>query len=735
MRLRSHISKSLIFFLASMALSFSSFAFAEEAGKKAEPIIINGDRVEYVTESKEFTASGNVEVDYKGSKLTCARLVLNTETKDVTAQGNARLDTAEGTVEGDKLIYNFNTKVGTIIDAEFRSNPYFGRGDSMRKVSEDEFITRWSYITTCSFDRPHYRIKSRRVNFFPGDKIQTRDSVFYLGPVPVLYLPRYNHSLRDPMMHIQLMPGKSKDWGYYLLTASRYNLTEDITGRLYLDLRSKLGVGEGFGVNYKGADIGKGDFKFYYTHEEPRERFLNSDSNSDRILERPTGRYQRYLIRLRHKWEPDERTNAMVEYYKIADSKRTLLGSGNNFLKDYFFREYEKDSQPLSYISAHRAFDYASLDLVIQKRVNRWYSQEEKLPEIKFTLPQFKVASTPFYFEDASSYMNYNYKNEVPSDRDNDITYNQYDTYNKISLPTRVSFINFTPFTSVQALIQDKNDVYGSTAHLTGEVGSELTTKFYRLFNIKTDFLGLNINNLRHVITPTANYTYTNTSLTPTNKLKLGGDSSTGGGAVALALENKLQTKRSGQSVDLAYFNINTVYNVRSNNVNPSGSGFSDFLFDLELRPYSWMEFKGDATFKRSGGESEVNYNHFSDANFDLNFSFGSERSFGIGQRYERKGGNDLTYSLIWRLNPKWKVSFYQRRNFKDTASASAGLREQEYTISRDFHCWAGELTYNVKRGHGEGIWLVFRLKAFPELEFEYNQSYHAPKPGSQSSK
>jgi hypothetical protein len=61
------------------------------------------------------------------------------------------------------------------------------------------------------------------------------------------------------------------------------------------------------------------------------------------------------------------------------------------------------------------------------------------------------------------------------------------------------------------------------------------------------------------------------------------------------------------------------------------------------------------------------------------------------------------------------------------------GLREQEYTVSRDLHCWVWDITYNVKRGHGESIWFVFRLKAFPELEFEFNQSYHEPKPGSQS--
>ncbi len=95
--------------------------------------------------------------------------------------------------------------------------------------------------------------------------------------------------------------------------------------------------------------------------------------------------------------------------------------------------------------------------------------------------------------------------------------------------------------------------------------------------------------------------------------------------------------------------------------------------------------------------------------------------------------GNEITYNLIWRLNPKWKISAYQRYYRGHEAAKARGLREQEYTISRDLHCWTWDITYNVKRGQGEEIWFIFRMKAFPELGFDFNQGYHAPKPGSQS--
>ncbi|MCM8763121.1 MAG: hypothetical protein NC829_01955, partial [Candidatus Omnitrophica bacterium] len=62
------------------------------------------------------------------------------------------------------------------------------------------------------------------------------------------------------------------------------------------------------------------------------------------------------------------------------------------------------------------------------------------------------------------------------------------------------------------------------------------------------------------------------------------------------------------------------------------------------------------------------------------------------------------------------------------------GLQEQEYSLSRDLHCWEFDITYNIRKDHGSTIWFIFRLKAFPEIEFDFNQSYNAPKTASAES-
>ncbi len=723
--------------------------FAEES--KESPIIINGDNVEYSADNKEVTATGNIEVIYKGSKLTCNKLKVNMLTKEGQAEGNARLQDAKGVVTGEKIVYDFANKTGIIYNADFRANPYFGKAKIVEKVSESEFIAKRGYFTTCSMDHPHYRFAVKKLNMFPGDKTQTKQATLYLGTVPVAYLPRFNYSMKDPLMHVQVEPGTRKDWGPYLLSAWRYNITDNVDGRFLLDYRNKLGWAEGFYSNYRIPDAGKGEFKFYYTNEKP----------ADQPKGAPT-EFQRYFMRWRHKWDIDQRTNFTAELLKITDKRRkndTTYPNNRSFLQDYFFREYEKDSQPLSYALFHHAFDYSSMDIIFQPRTNHWFDQIEKKPEINYNLPSLQLGESPLYFESINQLGNYNKKKDTGSDpsssvynqnRDN-VTATRLDTKNTLSYPMKVAFIQFKPFVSSRQTFYDKgaNDQTGIVRTIFYS-GADLSTKFYRVFDVKTNFLGLDVNGLRHIITPTIGYLYTHVPTIPIGNIKQidGVDSINRGNTASLGLSNKLQTKRNGQSVDFVDFLITTDYvldpKLGDNAFFPASSrragegvksNFSDILFKLKVLPYSWMRLESDVTFEHSD-HTNINYNKFSLVNYDLSFDLGKDRSFALGQRYERKGSNEVTAFLKWRLSPKWKFGIYERFNLKNSKDGATGLdygfQEQEYTLTRDLHCWELDFTLNKKEISGTTIFFTFRLKAFPENEFGFNQSVTEKKSGAQ---
>ncbi|MDD5128389.1 MAG: hypothetical protein PHO40_01905 [Candidatus Omnitrophica bacterium] len=722
-----------LFFSGVMLVVFiSSVDLASAADSKESPIIINGDNVEYSADNKEVVATGNIEVIYKGSKLTCSKMKVNMQSKEGVAEGNARLEDVNGVITGEKIVYDFTNKTGVIYNADFRANPYFGKAKKVEKVSDSEFVAKGGYFTTCNMDHPHFRMASKRISMSPGDKVRSRQTTLYLGTVPVLYLPQFNYSMKEPIMHVQVEPGKRKDWGPYLLSAWRYNLTEKANALVFLDYRSKLGWGEGFEVNYFKTFLGKGDFKFYYTNEKPDNQPAGAPTE-----------FQRYFMRWRHRWDIDERTNFTAEYYKIVDERRKY-DANHNIFKDYFFREYEKDSEPLSYGLFHHAFDYSSLDILLQKRTNHWFDQLDKMPEINYNLPSLQLGNTPLYFEDSTQFGSYNKKATTEPVTANDVSSTRLDTTNTLSLPTRISFIRLKPFVASRQTLYDKgeNGQHGIIRTVFYS-GMDVSTKFFRTYKAKTNFLGLDINGLRHIITPSVGYLYTHVPTIPISNIKQIDDVDDihRGNTATLSLSNKIQTKRKGQSVDLVDLLITTDYvldpKTGDNAILTPRTGenlkdnFSDILFKLKILPYSWMRVESEVTYEHSD-HTNVNYNKFSLANYDLIFDLGKERSFSLGQRYERKGKNEVTFGFNWRLNPKWKFKMYQRYNFKQTSTLDSGSQEQEYTFTRDLHCWEMDLTLNKKEDTGTTVYFVFRLKAFPENEFGFDQSVSEQKSGAQ---
>jgi len=733
-----HSFNLVIFSLIGSLVFWVNLVFAQTS--KESPMVINGDNVEYSADSKEVVATGNIEVIYKGAKLTCNRLKVNMQTKEGLAEGNARIEDAKGVVTGEKIVYDFGNKTGIIYNANFRSNPYFGKARKVEKLTDGEFVAKGGYFTTCDFDQPHYRFGVKKLNMFPGDKMQAQAATLYLGAVPLVYLPRFNYSMKDPFMHVQVEPGTRKDWGPYLLSAWRYNLTDNASGRAFLDYRNKLGLAEGFELNYTKTPVGKGDFKFYYTNEKP----------ADQPVGAPT-EFQRYFMRWRHKWNIDERTNVMAEFLKITDKRRKNDPTySHGFLQDYFFREYEKDAEPLSYALFHHAFNYSSLDVLLQIRTNKWFDQIEKKPEINYSLPSLQLGESPFYFESISQLGTYNKKASTAPVTIDEVTDTRLDTKNTLSLPTKIGFIQFKPFVSSRQTFYDQGaNGQAGIIRTIFYSGADVSTKFYRIFNVKTNALGLDINGLRHVITPSVGYLYTHVPTIPISNIRQidSVDAITRGNTATLSLSNKLQTKRNGQSVDFVDFLITTDYvldpksggvsqnSILLNTGNKLESQLADVLFKLKILPYSWMRFEADATYEHSNHDI-ADYNRFSLFSYDLSFDLGKERSFSIGQRYDRKsegkGKNEVTANFYWRLNPKWKFSIYQRYNFKESAALDRGSQEQQYTLTRDLHCWELDISLNKKEDTGTTLFFTFRLKAFPENEFGFDQSMSEEKSGAQ---
>jgi len=686
-------------------VAYSYFCFAQESGEKTQPqqipIIVNGDNVEFFTDKQMIVAEGNVKIEYGGSVLTCDKITVFTKAKDVMAEGNVKLKDEKGVIEGEKAFYNFDTKLGRIIQADIKTDPYFALSPEVEK-SPAKYILYNGDITTCNLDKPHYHLHARKIEIIPDDKVRAKNVKFRVGKRTLFYLPFFTQSIKDRREGFSFSPGMSKEWGGYLLTRYTYYLNDNVKGTLHTDWRANKGFGGGADFELLPGDLGAGLFRYYQVSEKLTGRGEVAPFFKDN---------KRYRVQYKHKWDSEEGNDhflMQINDYSDAD-----------FLKRYFYREYEKDTQETSYLLASHTYPYATVSLMLEKRFNQFYSETERLPEIKVDTVSYKIMDTPFYYQNQSGLYNFNSKTAYTDDDEDTV---RFDTYNEITCPFRFAFLENSPFIGTRETYYSK-DKNGSERIFRNVfyAGHDVLMRLYRIFDVNVNKYGLEINKLRHVITPSVKYSYIHNPTLPSERLTAFDslDSIAKENTATLSLENKLQTKRNGDSVDFLTFIVESPYYF---NLEGYGSRFNYIDFDLEMLPNSWLEFWSDAQF-------DLRRRSFSTANFDVKFPLKDNGKISAGYRYAA-GVNDgedsevFTLGFERNLNPKWKIRTYHRLEF----TARKMFEEQEYALVRDLHCWDMEFVVNSKKKKGVSFWLAFRLKAFSDVGFEFDKTHQAPK-------
>ncbi len=698
--------KPVLFIISGFIFVFLLFDIVHsEIYDENMPVDCEGDRIEYSEGSREVKVLGNVVIKHKDVRITADKVIVYPESKDVYAAGRVFLYKKDEVFSADKIYYNLETKKGTLIHGDFHSGKIFGEAATIEKLSDKELLAIKGYFTTCEFEVPHYRIETKKIRIYLNERVTAKNVVFYVGSIPVMYFPYYSHSLKENKPKVQIIPGKDKEWGYFLLTAWRYYFDERLKGWVRVDWREKLGFGGGVDVEYNAEKFGQGLLKTYYTQERSRH-----------LKEYEPAEHDKYRVSLEHNLTIDKDTKAYLELHKYSDQ---------TFIKDYFYRDYVLNPLPTSYILATRKKAHYSLSFLMRKRVNHFRNITETLPEIKYNINNYKLGKTRFYYTSEYRFNNFN-KKEAFTGNDTDTV--RFHTDNRFSYPTRLigcfDWLEFTPYIGHIETFYTKDGSGNDNNFFRGQwySGYNLTTKVFRIFDVETDFLGIKINKLRHLISPSISYTYAHEPTSIFSKMGQfdGIDTYTKAKYYTFALENKLQTKWHEEGTfdkeDIDLLSLRSSVNFYPQ---IEGHQFSNITNRLMLQPRRWLEFIFDA-----------NYNPYSQDFEIFNARAKAEKSkwmLEVGSRYTQVSQyHEGTLKATYTISPKWTVGIYERYDFQ-----KKDLAEQEYALIRDLHCWTAEIIWNVQ--DAETIWLVFRPKAFPDFPIEWVNSYHAPKIGSQS--
>ncbi|MBU1783852.1 MAG: LPS assembly protein LptD [Candidatus Omnitrophica bacterium] len=689
--------------------------------KSGQPIIVDGDKVEFFERENKIVAEGNVSIEYGEVTLKCDSIEVNTKTQKAACRGNVRIEHSAGVLTGDYIVYDLLNKRGEILEGEVKAFPWFGQAEETARVGDNEYLLKKGSVSTCDLDSPHYRIEAKEIRVFPDDKVIAKNAVVYIGKVPVMWFPYYYHPIINTRAKVQFIPGRSSDWGYFLLSAWRFYLKGNTRVDALLDYRTKKGFAEGANLYYFMNDLGlsglgEGIFRAYFVQQNERGTydptpFRNDDEGAEPEL--------RKRFQWMHRIDFDPQTVGMIEFNKLSDEY---------VIKDYYYDEYEENNWvPQNYASITTAQPNFMLNLELKKRFNDFYTVVQKLPEARIDIPQQRFWSTPIFYQSSTRATVFEKKYEFNSQPAE--TVERFDTFQQFSYAAKLGFLNLVPYGTFRETVYSKDKSEKNViARTTIGGGIDAFSSFHRTFDVNSDWGGMDINGLRHIIVPKVRYFHTRQPNVDKDDLFQMDDLDEieKENGVALSLENKLQTKRyyGGclKQVDLARLIISTTYDFRMKKREfkfEKESGFSDVTFDMELRPYNWFYIDGKLDIVPSNAAIKT-------GSLEFVLEPGKDFRLNFGYRYEKKivdSQNELTFDLTYRLNPKWRFGWYERFDLKRRE-----IEEQQFSVTRDLHCWEVEVAYDISGSNflkdDYTLWIAFKIKAFPDLQLGLSRNF-----------
>ena len=669
--------------------------FSEE--KSSEAIVVNGDEVEYFPEQKKVTGKGHISIDYKGSTVTADAVTVYLDTKDAEAEGEVVLTRGLDEFRGKKLRYNFDTKQGVLTDARGKMLPWYFGGEKVERKGEDSFSVEGGYVTTCDLPHPHYAIRTKHIEIHSDDRIVAKNVTFQAAGVPVFFVPFYSRSIQHGKVQragAGVIPGYSSRWGAYALSTWAFSIAEGVSSNVHLDERTHRGFGTGVDTDYE-TQLGKGEIKTYYINDKRRQSPIDVRKDRDR-----------YRARWLHRWEMTPNTTFLGEYQKWGDRFIT---------RDYFNGEFTGDFRPDTRATIVNDSKYATAAFTTQKRVNHFFTQTERLPELQLTSQRVSLWDTGLYYQGEANAGNLTL---APAGGTRTTT-DRFDFFNELSYAKNVAGIQIVPLVGTRQTYYRK-DLLGEEDVVRGVMtsGFDISTRFRRLYTVEKNFWGLELSGLRHILEPGLKYRYTPEPTLLSSRLPAFDeiDTLTEQNRLTLSLDNKFQTRRTfgekkeKEIVDFVDFVLSSNFDFQS-----IGEGkFKDIVGDLEFRPSHFWGMALETTY-------DIEKRDLAASNLDLFGLKGERWRLDFLHRYEKEISNQLTTKLSWQLHPLWKVEVYDRFEVNGKQ-----FEEEELVLTRDLHCWEGSMGLNVRdtedleRPRAEyTVYLALHLKAFPEAPLE----------------
>lgn len=372
--------------LLSILLIFAAClpAFAAESGQ----LVVKADSVSHEQNDDILSATGNVEIDWSGSKLYAAMVRYYREKGVITASGDVRLVKNGDTLYGESAEFEIESKNGVVNNGKIfmKKNNLHLSGSKIEKTGEQAYRLQNGTITSCDGEKPGWKFKVDDLKLTIDDFAIGKNALFYLGDVPVFWLPYLIFPAMIERQSGLLIPtvGNSSKKGAFLEIPYYWAPSPSMDMTFTADLQSERGVGAALEHRYLSQDKGHVMSKGYLIYDTQKDKF-------------------------RGDLELKQQTNFTADTYWRADVNLTL---DRDFFRDYGTMSGDYNRQ---YLESTAFLSQRMNDLLLTGGVNylRDLNQSDTnsipqmIPFITFNGTGHKLPDTPLYYSFAAAITNF----------------------------------------------------------------------------------------------------------------------------------------------------------------------------------------------------------------------------------------------------------------------------------------------------------------------------------------
>ena len=218
----------------------------------------------------------------------------------------------------------------------------------------------------------------------PGQYIEAWNAVLFVDGVPAFYYPYYKRNLGPHANNLNFLPGYRSAYGPYLLGTYTWWLNDAMDGEVHADYRERRGVGHRAGLEPAPRPLGRRRVQVLL----PARPGIRHEPEHERLARTCPAPFPKtasaFISAGRRRRATNLNVKALVNYQ-----------SDPLVLHDFFEGDYTENPQPNTFVEANKYWDNWSLDALTTPRVNDFFDQVERLPDVKLTGWRQQVFDTP----------------------------------------------------------------------------------------------------------------------------------------------------------------------------------------------------------------------------------------------------------------------------------------------------------------------------------------------------